>query len=116
MVDFSDYPDNDEDPAVSNSDDATRTILDPEAERTAYHEETIAESHHTLQSELEEVLVYKKNQDRDKRELDLSKKPKVLVIVDKIKEFMFPEMSWMCWCHFFEANNVRCCTNITVEL
>ena len=56
MVDFSDYPDNDEDPAVSNSDDATLTILDPEAERTAYHEETIAESHHTLQSELEEVL------------------------------------------------------------
>lgn len=58
-----------------------------------YHEETIAESHDTLQSELEEV--YKKNRERDKRELDLSKKPKVLVSVDKIKE-LFPETFHAC--------------------
>lgn len=58
MVDFSDYPDHDEATAVPNSKDATLTILDAEADRTAYHEETIAESHDTLQSELEEV--YKK--------------------------------------------------------
>ena len=38
--------------------DATLTILVSEADMTAYHEETIAESHDTLQSELEEV--YKK--------------------------------------------------------
>ena len=44
---------------MPNSKDATLTILDAEADRTAYHEETIAESHDTLQSELEEV--YKKN-------------------------------------------------------
>ena len=48
MVDFSDCPDHDEDAAVPNSKDATLTILDPEADRTAYHEETIAESHHKL--------------------------------------------------------------------
>ena len=60
MVDFSDYPDHDEATAVPNSKDATLTILVSEAQhdRTAYHEETIAESHDTLQSELEEV--YKK--------------------------------------------------------
>lgn len=63
MVDLSDYPDHDEATAVSNSKDATLTILVSEADRTVYHEETIAESHHTLQSELEEV--YKKNQARD---------------------------------------------------
>ena len=39
----------------------------------------------TLQREVE----------RDKRELDLSKKPKVLVAVDKIKE-LFPETSRAC--------------------
>ena len=49
----------DEATAVPKSKDATLTILDPEADlRTVYHEETIAESHHTLQSEVEEV--YKK--------------------------------------------------------
>ena len=56
--DFSDYPDHDEATAVPNSMDATLTILVSEADRTAYQEETIAESHDTLQSELEEV--YKK--------------------------------------------------------
>ena len=95
MVDFSDYPDNDDqDTIVPNSEDATLTILNPEAETTAYHGETIAESHHTLQSELEEVC--KKNQDRDKRGVDLSEKPKVLVTVDEIKEFMFPETCCAC--------------------
>ena len=87
LCDFSDYPDHDEATAVPNSKDATLTILVSEADRTAYHEETIAQSHYTLQSEVEEV--YKKNQERDKRELDLSKKPKELVAVDKIKE-LFP--------------------------
>ena len=58
MVDFSDYPDHDEATTVPNSKDAAITILVSEADRTAYHEETIAESHHTLLSELEEV--YKK--------------------------------------------------------
>ena len=93
MVDFSDYPDHDKATAVPNSKDATLTILVSEADRTAYHEETIAESHHTLQSEVEEV--YKKKRERDKRELDLSKKPKVLVAVDKIKE-LFPETCRAC--------------------
>ena len=37
----------------------------------------------------------KKNRERDKRELDLSKKPKVLVTVDKIKE-LFPETCRAC--------------------
>ena len=79
---------------MPNSKDATLTILVSEAGRTAYHEETIAESHDTLQSELEEV--YKANQERDKRELDLSKKPKVLVTVNiKIKE-LFPETCHAC--------------------
>ena len=110
MVDFSDYPDRDEATAVPNSKDATLTILVSEADRTAYHEETIAESHYTLQSEVEKV--YRKNQERDKRELVLSIKPEVLVTVDKIKE-LFPETLCV-WCHFFKANNVRCCTNITV--
>ena len=59
---------------MPNSEDATLTILDPEADGTVYHEETIAESHDTLQSELKEV--YKKYRERDKRELDLSKNPK----------------------------------------
>ena len=58
MVDFSDYPDHDEATAVPNSEDAALTILVSEADRTTYHVETIAESHHTLQSEVEEV--YKK--------------------------------------------------------
>ena len=93
MADFSDYPDHDEVTAVPNSKDATLTILDEEADTTAYHEETIAESHDTLQSELEEV--YQKDRERDKRELDLSKKPKVLVTVDKIKE-LFPETFHAC--------------------
>ena len=93
MVDFSDYPDHDKATAVPNSKDATLTILVSEADRTAYHEETIAESHHTLQSEVEEV--YKKKRERDKRELDLSKKPKVLVAIDKIKE-LFPETCRAC--------------------
>ena len=57
MVDFSDYPDHDEATAVPNSKDATLTILDAEAATTAYHEETIADSHDTLQSELEEVYI-----------------------------------------------------------
>ena len=48
MVDFRDYPDHDEATTVPNSKDATLTILDAEADMTAYHEETIAESHHTL--------------------------------------------------------------------
>ena len=87
MVDFSDYPDHDEATAVPNSKDAALTILVSEADRTTYHVETIAEFQHTLQSELEEV--YKKKRERDKRELDLSKKPKVLVSIDKIKE-LFP--------------------------
>ena len=93
MVDFSDYPDHDEATAVPNSEDAALTILVSEADRTAYHVETIAESHHTLQSELEEVC--KKKRERDKRELDLSKKPKVLVSIDKIKE-LFPETCCAC--------------------
>ena len=38
MVDFSDYPDHDEATAVPNSKDATLTILDAEADTTAYHE------------------------------------------------------------------------------
>ena len=60
LCDFSDYPDRDEAYCwLPNSKDATLTILVSEADRTAYHEETIAESHDTLQSELEEV--YKKN-------------------------------------------------------
>ena len=46
-----------------------------------------------MQSELEEV--YKKYRERDKRELDLSKKPKVLVAVDKIEE-LFPETCRAC--------------------
>ena len=59
LCDFSDYPDHDEATALPNSKDATLTILvSSEADRTTYHEETIAESHDTLQSELEEV--YKK--------------------------------------------------------
>ena len=58
MVDFSDYPDHDKATAVPNSEDAALTILVSVADRTAYHEETIAESHHTLQSEVQEV--YKK--------------------------------------------------------
>ena len=58
LCDFSDYPDHDEATAVPNSKDAALTILVPEADRTAYHEETIAASHDTLLSELEEV--YKK--------------------------------------------------------
>lgn len=37
----------------------------------------------------------KKNRERDKRELDLSKKPKVLVTVNKIKE-LFPETCRAC--------------------
>lgn len=93
LCDFSDYPDHDEATAVPNSKDAALTILVPEADRTAYHEETIAASHDTLLSELEEV--YKKNREREKRELDLSKKPKVLVAVDKIKE-LFPETCRAC--------------------
>ena len=48
MVDFSDYPDHDEATAVPKSKDATLTILVSEAERTAYQEETIAKSHHTM--------------------------------------------------------------------
>lgn len=48
MVDFRDYPDHDEATAVPNSKDATLTILDAEADTTAYHEKTIAESHDTL--------------------------------------------------------------------
>ena len=46
--------------------DATLTILVSEADMTAYHEETIAESHDTLQSELEEV--YKKKTGREIKE------------------------------------------------
>ena len=38
---------------------------------------------------------FAKNPERDKRELDLSKKPKVLVAVDKIKE-LFPETCHAC--------------------
>ena len=48
MVDFRDYPDHDEATAVPNSKDATLTILDAEADTTAYREKTIAESHDTL--------------------------------------------------------------------
>lgn len=48
MVDFRDYPDHDEATAVPNSKDATLTILVSEADTTAYHEETIAESHAIL--------------------------------------------------------------------
>ena len=66
MVDFSDYPDHDEATAVPDSEDATLTILVSEADRTTYHVETIAESHHTLQSELEEV--YKKKNGREIKE------------------------------------------------
>ena len=50
LCDFSDYPDHDEATAVPNSKDATLTILVWEADTTSYHEETIAESYHTLQS------------------------------------------------------------------
>ena len=53
MVDLSDYPDHDEATAAPNSEDAALTILVSEADRTTYHVETIAESHHTLQSEAE---------------------------------------------------------------
>ena len=66
LCDFSDYPDHDEATAVPNSKDATLTILVSEADTTAYHEETIAESHDTLQSELEEV--YKKKTGREIKE------------------------------------------------
>ena len=52
----------DEATAVPNSKD----ILFSEADRTAYNEETIAESHDTLQSELEEVYK-KKPGERSKR-------------------------------------------------
>ena len=96
LCDFSDYPDHDEATAVPNSKDATLIILVSEADRTACHEETIAESHHTLQRELEDSGLQKKTgREIDKRELDLSKKPKVLVAVDKIKE-LFPETSRAC--------------------
>ena len=51
---------------MPNSVDATLTILVSETDRTAYHEETIAESHDTLQGELEEV--YKKKTRREIKE------------------------------------------------
>lgn len=94
MVDLSDFPcEYEEGTNGADTGEETATMLDPEADCTAYNDETIAASEETLQSILEKV--YKKNQEKNRKELDYSKAPKVLVTADKIKE-LIPETCHVC--------------------
>ena len=68
------------------SEDATVTLLDPEADITAYHEDTLCEPEQALERIL--IEVYKQNQEKDERELEFSKAPKVLVTASEIKELI----------------------------
>ena len=87
MVDLSDFPNEYEDGTDgADTGEETVTMLDPEADCTAYNDKTIAASEEALQSILEKV--YKKNREKNRRELDYSKAPKVLVTVEKIKELI----------------------------
>ena len=87
MVDLSDFPNQyEESTDGADTGKETATMLDPEADCTVYNDETIAASEETLQSILEKV--YKKNQEKNRRELDDSKAPKVLVTANKIKELI----------------------------
>ena len=65
--------------------DAAKTMLDPEADQTAFHEDTITEQE-SLKAKLQEV--YEGDKERVKRELELSSTAEVLVTVDKMKELI----------------------------
>ena len=75
VIDLSDFP-NEHEESTDGADtgEETATMLDPEADCTVYNDKTIAASEETLQSILEKV--YKKNQKKNRRELDYSKAPK----------------------------------------
>lgn len=83
MVDFSDVETSTGGSVLDE--DATQTMLDPEADQTAFHEDTITEQE-SLKAKLQEV--YEGDKERVKRELELSRTAKVLVTVDKIKELI----------------------------
>lgn len=65
--------------------DATKTMLDPEADQLAFQEDAITEQE-SLKAKMQEV--YEGDKERVKRELELSSTAKVLVTVDKIKELI----------------------------
>ena len=85
MVDFSDAQTTSTDGSVRD-DEVTKTMIDPEADQTAFHEDTITEQE-SLKAKLQEVYEGDKKE-RVKRELELSNTAKVLVTVDKIKELI----------------------------
>ena len=96
VVDLSDFPNEYEDGTYgADTGEENVTMLDPEADCTAYNHETIAASEETLQSILEKV--YKKNQEKNRRELDYSKATKVFVTEEKIKE-LIPATCHVCGC------------------
>ena len=87
MLDWSDFSNLEGDEA-DGPEDTTVTLLKPEADITAYQEDTLGEPEKTLERILIGVYMYKQNQEKDKRTLEFSKAPKVLVTASKIKELI----------------------------
>ena len=77
-----DLPDSCEPGAV---DEATLTFIDAEADKTAYHDVTVVRED-SLKSELD--AAYKQEEEQVKWELELSKKPKVLVTIEKVVDLI----------------------------
>ena len=98
MVNVSDFPEEyEESNGGADTGEETVTMLDPEADCTAYNDKTIAALEETLQSILEKVS--KKDQEKNKRELDYSKASKVLVTAKK--HFFVMNLCLLCvlWSH-----------------
>ena len=81
VVDFSDAQTTSTEGSVLDDE-----VTTPEADQTAFHEDTITEQE-SLQAKLQEVYEGDKKE-RVKRELELSNTAKVLVTVEKIKELI----------------------------
>lgn len=73
--------------STNEDDDVTTSVLDPELDRTEYHEETIHLQEGQGASTVAEPSL--------KRELELANKPKVITTVDKLRE-LIPSVCKVC--------------------
>ena len=83
--------------------DATVTMINPELDRTSYHEETVITEQATATTEtlqtaetLQNILTQVYGNVKDvKRELELSQKQKVIATLDKVME-LIPKQCKLC--------------------
>ena len=110
VLDLSEKDDNTVPPLEDN--DETMSVIEPENNKTEYHEETVVVGNSSPQS-LQEVLanVYA-HEEPVKRELQLSNKQKVIVTVDKLRELI----PGICKVYGEAIKSFWCCVVNQVEL